>query len=205
MVAGYATDLAYVLTAIWESFPPRSVIRWWAQRRYRSLAPRYYRNIARHAVYGAPLDAALRRVAFLPKRILDVSTGTGFAASRAREVFPAAMLVGCDLSPEMLRQAQARSAPAALVRCDSAQMPFVPGAFDLVIVQNAPPVVREVVRVVAPGGAVVLGFSSGAGLPGWAIGRMAQKLRALGCAEVVWGQAGDGLYVIAQKAVEAVA
>ncbi|HEY3248287.1 MAG TPA: methyltransferase domain-containing protein [bacterium] len=205
MVTGYVADLAYVLTAIWESFPPRSAIRWWAQRRYRKLAPQYGRTIAGHAVYGAALDAALRRLGPAPRRILDVGTGTGFAASRAKEIFPSAIVVGCDLSSDMLQQAQTRGSPAALIRCDSSQLPFRSGAFDLAIVHNAPPPVREVARVVGAGGAVVLGFSSGAGLPAWAVARLSDKLREAGCAAVVWDHAGDGLYVLARKTMEAAA
>lgn len=203
MVAGYATDLAYVLTSIWESFPTRSVVRWWTQQRYRMLAPRYHSTIARHAVYGAPLEAALGRITITPRRILDVSTGTGFAASRAREAFPSALVVGCDLSWEMLEQARDQ-AKTALIRCDSTQMPFRTGAFDLAIVHNAPPPVGELARVVGPGGVVMLGFSSGARLPEWALARLSRKLRAAGCADVIWDHAGDGLYVLARKTVEAV-
>ncbi len=205
MVVGYAADLAYVLTAIWESFPPRSVLRWWARRRYRGLATQYHRHIASHDVYGAPLDAALALIRLAPARILDVSTGTGFAATRVKELFPSATVVGCDLSTDMLQQAQRRGSTAALVQCDSVQLPFCTGAFDLVIVQNAPPPVRELVRVVGLNGTVVLGFSSGAGLPAWALTRLSDKLREAGCAAVVWDQAGDGLYVLARKHLEAAA
>jgi ubiquinone/menaquinone biosynthesis C-methylase UbiE len=206
MNAGYATDLAYVLTAIWESFPPRRVVRWWAQRRYRGLASRYDGQvIAQHAGYSAPLVAALGHITDAPRRILDVGTGTGFAARTAAEAFPSAMVIGCDLSREMLERARARPGRVALVRCDGTKLPFRRASFDLVIVNNAPPPIRELARMIRPGGAIVIGLSSGARLPEWAIARLSGKLRALGCAEVVFESAGDGLYVLARKGADAAA
>jgi ubiquinone/menaquinone biosynthesis C-methylase UbiE len=206
MVVGYATDLAYVLTAIWESFPPRRMIRWWAQRRYRHLASRYDGQvIGRHAEYSAPLVAALAQITHAPRHVLDVGTGTGFAARTAAQAFPAAAVVGCDLSSDMLERARAGASRVGWVRCDGTKLSFRSGAFDLVIVNNAPPPVRELARVIRPGGAIVIGLSSGAKLPEWAITRLSGKLRMLGCEDIVYDFAGDGLYVVARKGADAAA
>lgn len=203
MVGGYTADLAYVLTAIWESFPPRWAIRWWMLLRYRGLASRYDRQvIAQDEDYGMPLQAALGQITAAPRRILDVGTGTGFAAHAVSEVFPHATVIGCDLSPEMLQQARERGGGVMFVRCDSTHLPFPASAFDLTVVSNSPPPVRELARITGPGGTIVIGFSSGARLPTWTLHRLAGKLRALGCADVAWEPAGEGLFIVARKRAE---
>lgn len=206
MVGGYTADLTYVLTAIWEPFPPRWAIRWWMQRRYRGLASRYDRQvIAPDANYGAPLLTALGQIDGAPRRVLDVGTGTGFAARAISATFPGAAIVGCDVSPEMLERARAGGGNVMFVRCDSAHLPFPASAFDLAVVSNSPPPVRELTRITRPGGTIVMGFSSGARLPAWMLRRLSGKLRALGCGHVAWGPAGEGLFIVARKPVEAVA
>lgn len=204
MVGGYTVDLAYVLTAIWESFPPRWAIRWWMQRRYRSLAAHYDRQIiAQDADYGAPLRTALEHINGVPRRIVDIGTGTGFAARAISNIYPAATIVGCDLSPDMLRLAQEHSEGVMFVQCDSTQLPFPATAFDLAVVSNSPPPLRELARITRPGGTIVMGFSSGARLPVWTLHRLSGKLRALGCGHIIWGPAGAGLFIVARKPAEA--
>lgn len=198
-VMALATDFAYLLTAMSESRSLRGMVRQWARLRYRALAPRYDRYITQTAAYGAPLHAALDRIPTRPGRVLDVSTGTGYAAEAALRRYPDARIAACDLSPAMLSLAGGRLPGAARLCCDSAAMPFSDGAFDLVILQNAPPPVRELARVVAPGGWLVLSFSAGGRLPAWMASSLLRRLRGAGFADAVSGRAGGGLYVIAHR------
>jgi ubiquinone/menaquinone biosynthesis C-methylase UbiE len=114
----------------------------------------------------APLEAALERVA-APRRILDLGTGTGGAARVLAARWPHADVTGVDLSPEMVREAQARatSEREAYLVADASALPFADASFDLVAMLNMIPFYDEIARVTAPGGAVVLAYSGGAGTP----------------------------------------
>lgn len=193
------TDLAYLVTALWDSRALRSAIRRWSSMRYRTSGATYDRHIAQTSGYGTPLREALALVG-RPRRVLDVSTGTGYAAQMGLDRFPDARICACDLSPSMLAQARAALPRATLVRCDSGTLPFRDGAFDLVLLQNAPPPLKELARVTAPGGWLVLGFSTAGRLPVWLRTQIARRLRVFGLHGVRWGRAGRGLYLVAKRA-----
>lgn len=193
------TDLGYALRALWDTSRLQPMLRWWAQRRYDALAPRYDAYIAQRAAYGAALEAAMDRIRVTPRRVLDVSTGTGFAAEAVARRFPAAVVAACDLSMPMAHRARARLRTGTVFCCDSTHLPFVDGAFDLVILQNAPPSLRELARMVAPTGRLVLAFSTGAILPAWIQTRLERRLRDLGFTDVIWDRAGEGLCAVASR------
>lgn len=198
-MAALALDFVYVLTALWESLPLSAFLRWWARYRYRALATQYDTYIALHVDYGAPLVAALDQIIGIPRCVLDVSTGTGYAAEMVARRYPGATIAACDLSTAMLARARARRADLKLVCCDSMHLPFRDGMFDMVILNNAPPRLRELSRMVAPGGWLVLGFSAGARLPSWTRARLLQRLRDLQLRETAWGKAGNGLYIVGAR------
>ena len=120
-----------------------------------------------------PLEAALDRLDRLdhePRRALDLGTGTGKGARLLAHRLPGARVVGVDLSPAMVAEAR-RLLPAELGGrvtfevADATRLPFEDGAFDLVVLLNMIPFFDELARVTAPGGALVLAFSSGAQTP----------------------------------------
>jgi ubiquinone/menaquinone biosynthesis C-methylase UbiE len=101
-------------------------------------------------------------------RVLDVSSGRGTQA-----VFYAVEygvdVTGVDLSPEMVRKATERAASAGVservrfAEGDSQALPWPDGTFDVVINEcavgipdDSQAVVREMARVVKPGGRVVI-------------------------------------------------
>ena len=92
-------------------------------------------------------------------RVLEVGVGGGNVLERI-----AGRRVGIDLSPFILRKAQARlGGAAALVRGDAMALPFADGAFDRVFcsevlehVLEPEAVVREMRRVLAPRGFAVV-------------------------------------------------
>jgi demethylmenaquinone methyltransferase/2-methoxy-6-polyprenyl-1,4-benzoquinol methylase len=108
---------------------------------------------------AAALDMAqLSRGAHL----LDVATGTGDIAILAKELNPEIWVVGTDLTPAMLRQAQIKSHTQPLVLGDGLKLAFAENSFDAVIsgfmMRNVPDVeqtLKEQMRVVRPGGRVV--------------------------------------------------
>ena len=93
---------------------------------------------------------------------LDIATGTGdlaFALARCPGI---TAVVGVDLLPEMLQIAARKSAaPAAFVLGDALRLPFADAAFacatagfSLRNMPDVPDAIKEMARVVAPGGRV---------------------------------------------------
>ena len=103
-------------------------------------------------------DRLLERLQWVrlePRRILDLGTGTGKAAPALVARFPAAEVIGVDLTPAMLRVAASRPDRAAFLVCaDAARLPFADQSIDLVFSSLAlhwcpalDPVLAEVRRV----------------------------------------------------------
>jgi SAM-dependent methyltransferase len=117
-----------------------------------------------------PLRAALDRLPSPPARVLDLGTGTGKAARLVAGRFPEAEVLGADLSPAMIEEAQ-ELLPEELrgrVRfavADADALPFEEGAFDLVVLQNMIPFFEELARVTAPGGTVLFAWTRGCETP----------------------------------------
>jgi ubiquinone/menaquinone biosynthesis C-methylase UbiE len=101
-------------------------------------------------------------------RILDVACGTGRFLKQLSVALPGARLSGLDLSPAYVDAARALLAPVgevALVADDAAQMPWRDGLFDVLtsvyLFHELPravrrTVLREMFRVVRPGGLVAI-------------------------------------------------
>jgi ubiquinone/menaquinone biosynthesis C-methylase UbiE len=103
------------------------------------------------------------------ERIIDVGAGTGLATIEiARRIVPAGKVVAFDPSAPLLDVAKASAAATGLaevVECrvgDARAIPFADGAFDgafchWVLLHVSPPegIVREMRRVVRPGGRIV--------------------------------------------------
>jgi SAM-dependent methyltransferase len=107
--------------------------------------------------------------------LLDVGAGDGNIALRAAST--GAEVHACDLSPAMVVRGRARSAAAGAGIewrvADAERLPYTDGRFDVVLsslgASHAPRALRtaqELVRVVRPGGLVVLAAWVPRGLPG---------------------------------------
>lgn len=101
-------------------------------------------------------------------RVLDVCSGTGrLAALLRRRVGPTGEVIGVDLTEAMLELARKRYPDVGFLLGDACQLPFpdrsfaaVTMAFGLRNIQDRQLAVREMVRVLLPGGrAVILEFS----------------------------------------------
>jgi SAM-dependent methyltransferase len=93
--------------------------------------------------------------------VLDVATGPGYAAALAAE--RGAEVVAVDLSREMLDLAAELHPDIEFRQADANALPFEDATFDAVVsnllmphVSDLPAVVRELARVVRPGGRVAL-------------------------------------------------
>jgi demethylmenaquinone methyltransferase/2-methoxy-6-polyprenyl-1,4-benzoquinol methylase len=101
-----------------------------------------------------------------PRRILDLATGSGDLALTLQRHCPDAAVTGADFCEPMLTEAR-RKGLANVVVADAMAMPFADGAFDGLTVAfglrnmaSWPGALREMARVLAPDGHVlVLDFS----------------------------------------------
>jgi len=100
------------------------------------------------------------------EHVLEVAVGPGKIMARlTQQAGEAGCAVGVDVAWRMLRAARRRSPKALLVRADAHSLPFREGAFDLVwssyfldLVPTAEltPLLRELRRVLRPGGRLLL-------------------------------------------------
>lgn len=122
---------------------------------FRFLAPIYDRFM------GAPDVERLTSLLTLPSDgwLLDLSGGTGRASLPLRPLVRGIMV--CDISRPMLHQARNKGAVAVCAPAE--RLPFPDRCFARVLVvdalhhfRSAPHVVAEIVRVLAPGGRIVI-------------------------------------------------
>lgn len=129
---------------------------------------------------NAPLNLwIVDRLAITPQeRVLEIGFGPGVALAALAARASRGLVAGVDLSASMVRQARARHAAAIAARrvelCqgDAAALPFADGAFDAVCATHVlyfwpDPVatVRELRRVLRPGGRLALGYQEQAHMP----------------------------------------
>src|SRR6266508_2407925 len=100
-----------------------------------------------------------------PREVLDVGCGTGALLRRAAGRFPDAELVGVDPADQMIELARTRTPVASRARficASAARLPFDDDSFDLAVSTMSfgfwprSTGLREVRRVLAPGGHLIL-------------------------------------------------
>jgi ubiquinone/menaquinone biosynthesis C-methylase UbiE len=195
--ARFATDMVVARPRLWRLFrgPLRKQFDWIAAGWEEGRSPEH----------GAVVEAALARLDSEPRRILDLGTGTGIAARLLADRYPAAEVVGVDLSREMVEEARKRVPDSLRDRvrfevADASALPFGDGEFDLVVLLNMIPFFDELARVTASGGAIVFASSYGAETPIYVPpATIKEKLGRLGFTEFDEVAAGEGTSVIAAK------
>ncbi len=106
-----------------------------------------------------------------PRRLLDVASGTGDLALEIQGQCPKCEVIASDFCAEMLAHAASRGIAKTVV-ADALKLPFADGEFDVVTVAfglrnmaDYPAALREMHRVLKPGGhLVILDFSLPCGL-----------------------------------------
>jgi glycogen(starch) synthase len=176
-----------------------------AIERHGRIAPGIYRRDYRrhfrpdepegpfHKLYSEKREAVLTGFRGRERlRIVDVGGGYGRLAGPLAESHDVTL---CDVSPQMLEEARARWPRLRLVEADARQLPFSDGEFDAAIaidlMTHLPELeagVRELARVVRPGGQLVFDTSNASpwwmlaypSYTGWRPRRFARMLRAGG-------------------------
>jgi protein-L-isoaspartate O-methyltransferase len=185
------------------SFPEQ--LTWTSQvtTRISSLTSPLYDEVTAIDGYGEALEVALLDLRGLPKRILDVGTGTGFAARRLKEQYSDAEVIGVDLSSPMVatarRNAAADGVDITFEVGDAAALKHDDDSFDLVVCQNAPPYCDEMMRVLRPRGKALIVYSFGGPWVEFAWKALAGRLERAGASHVRGRRAGFGFYGLARK------
>lgn len=148
----------------------------------------------------AALAAAVLHVSPAPERALDIGCGTGAATLFLSREFPQARIRGIDLSEEMIRAATAKvgldpEGRIAFRVGDASELPYPNAYFELVTGLNMPPFFDQIVRVLQPGGFVIVASSSGDRTPFYTPAKVLKwKFAQRGVEEVATGDAGTGTY-----------
>lgn len=133
------------------------------QREYDALARRYDQRWAGYVAASTAMADA--RVVVTPAdRVLDVGFGTGVSLHQLQRRSPRVRLIGVDATPAMLAQARLRlGADAMLIESSGEALPLPDRSVQMVVstsalhyLADAPRAMREMHRVLAPGGSLVL-------------------------------------------------
>jgi SAM-dependent methyltransferase len=152
-----------------------------------------------------PLTSALERIE-PPRRVLDLGTGTGQGARAIAKRFPEAEVIGVDLAPAMVEEAQKLLEPELADRvryraADASHLPFEDGAFDLVVLLNMIPFFEELVRVTTSDGSLLFAYSSGPETPIYTPPEtLRARLEPLGFGQFEEIAAGEGTALLARRA-----
>jgi ubiquinone/menaquinone biosynthesis C-methylase UbiE len=165
----------------------------------------YDRKITESGIdYKAALQEGLARVPGVPHRILDLCTGTGFAAFNASIVFPSAQIDALDQASEMIEIAnnKAREIKPDTInfrKGDAVNLDYDDNRFDLIITSNAPIYLNEAVRVLKKDGFMLVAFSFGGMAFIKARKQIGDFLDNHGLKLIELNSAGSGAYIIGQK------
>jgi ubiquinone/menaquinone biosynthesis C-methylase UbiE len=116
--------------------------------------------------YQAAFLDGLSYVRNVPDKVLDICTGTGFAALLVANKFNDAKIEAVDLSSEMIKISKEKAKEAnysnLIFRTGNAMnLDYSDNEFDMVVTTNAPIYFAEAVRVLKPGGEILVAYSFG--------------------------------------------
>ncbi len=130
-----------------------------------ALAPTWEERVSPRA-QAAVADVAAAMALPVGAVVLDLGSGTGVAIPALREALgPGGSVVALDISRGMLEQARRRYGETgiAFLQADGEALPFAPAAFAAILCnatfphfRDKPAALREMVRVLAPGGSAYI-------------------------------------------------
>jgi SAM-dependent methyltransferase len=182
------------------------VLRRPTQRFWEKAAGRWDERIRPDSTeHLAPLAAGCERLEAAPRKILELGTGTGAGARMLARRFPGAEIWAVDISQAMIDQAKQKTPDDVASKlhfavADAAALPAEIGTVDLVCQLNLPLYAEPVVRLLAPGGHVLIASSRGSRTPYYTPDRvLRRRFERLGLQALDGGQAGEGTYFLARR------
>ncbi|MGN6587684.1 MAG: class I SAM-dependent methyltransferase [Solirubrobacterales bacterium] len=148
-----------------------------------------------------PLAAAVLHVGS-PERVLQVECGEGDGALFLAREFPSARVRGIDRSAEAVHRAATRigldpEGRIAFKQGSPRSLPFPADQFDLLAAVDARPGATEAIRVLRPGGFLVLASTRAPDSPPGLRGRLLRRRLSQQGFESIWSeQAGDGSFAV---------
>jgi len=133
-----------------------------ARRAFERAAGTYDASAALQNEVGSRLVERLDYIRMQPRQILDLGAGTGVFSAVLGKRYRKAEVFALDIAPAMLQQARARGGWWRRPRCvcaDAEILPFADASFDFIFSNlmlqwctDLPATLRELRRVLAPGG-----------------------------------------------------
>ncbi len=122
--------------------------------------PAVYDRLLGPALFGPFAEHLARSAAtFEPRRVLELAAGSGIATRALRAALPDSDITATDLNASMLAEAAKHVSGVTWKEADAQQLDFPDADFELVVCQfgimffpDKPGAVREVGRVLVPGG-----------------------------------------------------
>ncbi|MEA3422328.1 MAG: class I SAM-dependent methyltransferase [Bacillota bacterium] len=131
------------------------------------LSHSYDKKIAESSIdYKDAFLEGLSYVGNEPDKVLDICTGTGFAALLVAASFKEALIEAVDLSPEMIKISRKKAEEAGYSNIifrngNAMKLDYSDNEFDLLVTSNAPVYLREAARVLKPDGELLVAYSFG--------------------------------------------
>ncbi|MEA1910496.1 MAG: class I SAM-dependent methyltransferase [Spirochaetota bacterium] len=171
----------------------------------RMVSRTYDKKIERSGLdYHKALETGLLRIFNRPKSILDLCSGTGFAAFKAAGAFPLSSIDAIDQITEMLDIARKRAEESGIKNINfkignAAKLNYNDIHFDLIITSNAPIYLSEAARVLKPDGLLLAVYSfSGDAFVNLEVS-ISKYLYDNGITLLEMKSEGNGVYILGQK------
>jgi ubiquinone/menaquinone biosynthesis C-methylase UbiE len=154
--------------------------------------------------YQAALTEGLLRISNNPKKILDLCTGTGFAAFMAAKHFPGATVDAIDQSNGMIEIAQKKAYESGVNNIqfklgNALKLDYADKTFDLIVTSNAPVYLAEAARVLKAGALMLVSYSFGGEAFVKAQKNISNYLEGNGLKLLEVKSIGSGAYVLGEK------
>ena len=165
----------------------------------------YDKKIARNGIdYQAAFIDGLSYIRNEPDKVLDICTGTGFAALLVAKHFKNAVIEAVDLSPEMIKIARKKLEDAGYSNIrfrtgNAMKLDYSDDEFDMVVTSNAPVYLEEAVRVIKPGGEILVAYSFGGEIFAKAKKDVIKLLQKNGLELEKLKSSGKGVFILGRK------
>ena len=154
--------------------------------------------------YQAAFLDGLSYVRNEPDKVLDICTGTGFAAFLIAKKFKDAEIEAVDLSPEMIKISKKKAKEASYSNmifrtANAMKLDYPDNEFDMVVTTNAPIYLAEAVRVLKPEGEILIAYSFSGEVFNNAKENIMRLLRASRLELEVLKSSDKGVFILGRK------